>query len=128
VIRPYEPRDYEDILYLQQICYTKPCTENELRAKLAGKCWVFEDEPLVVGCVILDGGTIWSVTVAENWRRKGVATRLLLEAEKSGLPLYLYTEPNSPGNRLYTKLGYTATWMEYDFYGPGLDAVLMVKQ
>ena len=128
MVRPYEARDFDDVKYLNDISYVSPCTENVLREKLTGKVWVYEDSPLVVGCVIVAGNLVWSVTVAENWRRKGVATKLLLEAEKHGLPLYLHTEPQSPGNHLYTKLGYTASKIERDYYGPGQDAVLMVKR
>jgi ribosomal protein S18 acetylase RimI-like enzyme len=129
MIRPYEARDFEDCLYLQEICYLKPCSESELRAKLeTGKCWVWEDRPLVIGCLILEGNLVWSVTVAENWRRKGIATALLLEAEKHVRPLHLHTEPFSAGQKLYTKLGYTASKIERDYYGQGLDAILMVKR
>lgn len=127
MIRPYRDSDFSDCAWLNKICYTQPCTDSVLREKLTGKAWVWEDSPLVVGCLILEGNLVWSVTVAENWRWKGIATQLLLEAEKSGLPLHLHTEPNSPGNHLYTKLGYTASKIERDYYGQGLDAVLMTK-
>lgn len=130
MIRRYRDSDFEDVKYLNDLCFERPCTENELRAKLAGNVWVWEADPAVssvVGAIILDRDLIWSVTVAPAFRRRGIATALMLEAETAGLPLHLHTEPDSPGNHLYTKLGYTASEIERDFYGPGRDAVLMRK-
>lgn len=132
MIRPYESRDYADVAWLNQVSYTQPSTESELRAKLANKTWVYEDSPLVIGCLITyakDERTyVWSVTVARNWQRRGVATALLNEASKTFPELWLYTEPFSDGERLYTKLGYTANKIVHDYYGPNSDAVLMVKR
>lgn len=133
MIRPYRDSDFSDVAWLNQQAYLTPCTENELRARIgSGRCWVWEDSPLVIGCLITcsqdDKIIVWSVTVAENWRRRGVATKLLEAAAREYPELWLHTEPNSPGNHLYTKLGYTASKVEYDYYGPGQDAVLMVKR
>jgi ribosomal protein S18 acetylase RimI-like enzyme len=133
MIRPYEARDFEDCLWLNEQAYLKPCTENVLREKLdAGKSWVWEDSPLVIGCLITevkDARTfVWSVTVSPNWRNRGIATALLKKADELGCELWLHTTPGSPAERLYTKLGYTAVRIDYDQYGPGSDAVLMVKR
>jgi ribosomal protein S18 acetylase RimI-like enzyme len=132
LIREYQSRDFADVSWLNQTSYVSPCTENELREKLAGRCWVYEDSPIVVGCLIIyakDERTyVWSVTVARNWQKRGIGTALLNEASKHFPELWLYTEPFSAGARLYTKLGYTASKTEYDYYGPGSDAILMVKR
>lgn len=126
MIREYEARDFEDVKYLNDISYSKPCSEQELQDKLsAGKCWVFEDSPLVIGALILTGDLIWSVTVAPNWQRKGIATSLIREAEKGANRRELYTEPNSAGFRLYQKLGYVPAGISKDYYGNS-DAVHMV--
>lgn len=130
MIRRYRDSDYEDVKYLNDLCYERPCSEEELSGMLEDNAWVYEACPevsSVVGAIILDRDLIWSVTVAPAFRRQGVATALMLEAETAGLPLHLHTEPDSPGNHLYTKLGYTASKIERDFYGPGRDAVLMRK-
>jgi ribosomal protein S18 acetylase RimI-like enzyme len=133
LIRRYEGRDFADVAWLNHISYSKPCTENELRAKLASdKCWVYEDSPIVVGALITyakDERTyVWSVTVARNWQKRGIGTALLNEASKTFPELWLHTEPFSDGERLYTKLGWTPVKTEFDYYGPGADAVLMVKR
>ena len=140
MIRLYEARDFQDCRWLNDQSYLKPCPENELRAKLAGKTWVWEDGPQVIGCLITEvhqerprdiGKTfIWSVTVSPNWRNRGIATALLNKAAEyfAGTELWLHTTPGSPAERLYTKLGYTAVEIDYDFYGPGSDSVLMVKR
>lgn len=129
MIREYRWSDFADVSWINQTSYVLPCSENELAHKLAiGKCWVWEDSPIVVGAIILDGDCVWSVTVARNWQKRGIATALLNEASKHFSELWLHTEPFSAGARLYTKLGYTASKTEYDFYGPGADAILMVKR
>jgi ribosomal protein S18 acetylase RimI-like enzyme len=128
VIRPYEPRDYSDVKYLNDISYESPCTETVLQEKLAGKVWVWEDSPLVIGCLILDGNFVWSVTVAPPWRGRGIGGKLLEEAEKHLRPLFLHTEPHGQAISLYRKLGYATLQTEEEFYGPGQDAVLMVKR
>ena len=132
MIRPYESRDFADVSWLNQISYSSPSTESELRAKLAGKAWVYEDRPIVVGALITyakDGRTyVWSVAVARNWQKRGIGTALLNEASKTFPELYLHTEPFSNGERLYSKLGWAAVRTEFDYYGHGKDAVLMVKR
>lgn len=131
MIRPYRSSDFSDIAWLNQISYASPCSDDELRAKLANKTWVYEDSPLVIGCLITYANCgktyVWSVTVARNWQKRGVATALLNEASKTFPELWLYTEPFSDGERLYTKLGYTANKIVHDYYGAGKDAILMRK-
>ena len=133
MIRPYRNSDFSDVAWLNHWAYKSPCTENELRKQIAdGHCWVYEDSPIVVGALITyakDGRTyVWSVTVARNWQRRGIGTALLNEASKTFPELYLHTEHFSDGERLYTKLGWTPVKTEFDYYAPGIDAVLMVKR
>jgi ribosomal protein S18 acetylase RimI-like enzyme len=128
VIREYQSRDFADVSWLNQISYVSPCTENELREKLTGRCWVWEDSPIVIGAIIIANNFVWSLTVARNWQRRGIGTALLNEASKHFPELWLHTEPSGAGARLYTKLGYAEARIEPDFYGPGQDAILMVKR
>lgn len=139
MIRPYESRDYADVAWLNETSYSSPCTESELREKLAiGQCWVYEDSPVVVGALIvcpddcpneLDNGRalVWSVTVARNWQRRGIATQLIREASKHFLALYLYVETESPAKHLYTKEGFKAEKFLWEYYGPRQSAYLMRK-
>ena len=55
-------------------------------------------------------------------------TALLNEASKTFPELWLHTEPFSNGERLYSKLGWTPVKTEFDYYSPGIDAILMVKR
>jgi ribosomal protein S18 acetylase RimI-like enzyme len=128
MIRSYRNSDFADVSWLNSTSYVSPCTDNELLEKLAGKCWVYEDSPIVIGAIIIDKNFVWSLTVARNRQRRGIGTALLNEASKHFSELWLHTEPLGAGARLYTKLGYTASKTEYDFYGPRQDAILMVKR
>jgi ribosomal protein S18 acetylase RimI-like enzyme len=139
MIRPYRNSDFSDVAWLNHWAYKSPCTESELRKQIAGgRCWVYEDSPIVVGALITENrlsidpyrpgfAFVWSVTVARNWQRRGIGTALLNEASKTFPELYLHTEPFSDGERLYSKLGWTPVRIEYDYYGQGTDAILMRK-
>lgn len=68
--------------------------------------------PAVFGGETLPCGIVDSVMTHPEWRRQGIATRLMTEAlaRMRGLGLdvsLLYTERGSAGYRIYTRLGYT---------------------
>jgi ribosomal protein S18 acetylase RimI-like enzyme len=135
VIRPYEARDFEDVFFLNEVCYESPCTVSELREKLSsGKCWVYDPDPAVqavIGAVIIvpHEGTnlIWSITVAPTFRKQRIGNSLLEEAEKHYPELWLHTDPSGPAIGLYLRRGYKVIHEELNFYGPMRPAFLMVK-
>jgi ribosomal protein S18 acetylase RimI-like enzyme len=135
MIRLFEARDFQDVFFLNEICYENPCTETELREKLSsGKAWVEEPDPAVqavIGAVIIvpHEGTnlIWSITVAPTFRKRGIAWNLLSEAENNFPELWLHTDPSGPAIGLYLRRGYKVVQEEPNFYGPSRPGVLMVK-
>lgn len=53
---------------------------------------------------------LMEITVAPEWRRRGIARQLLAalisESEASGLPIGLHVEPDNPANAWYRRLGF----------------------
>ncbi len=73
-----------------------------------------------------------SVAVRERYRRRGIATSLLLEAMKRSKEIYDATEcflevrvSNDPAIRLYDKLGFYKVKRNYGYYMDGEDAWVM---
>lgn len=129
IIRRYESKDFDDVLYLHKLCYSEPCTENELREKLKNPSWVAVGS-VVLGCLISDvGPMIWSLVTAPPLRKQGIASRLLDEAEQfyRGKELWLYAHTANPVVGLYIKRGYQIAETIKDFYGPSVDALKMKK-
>ena len=132
MIRPAKPEDYEDLYWLQRICYLRPCTREELREKLAGPAWVWVDGEDVVGAIIcsdVNKPWVWSVTVASPYQRHGIANKLLavVEAYYVGQEIGLRVDSANPAKHLYEGRGYTTRQILKDYYGKGLDAVEMTR-
>jgi ribosomal protein S18 acetylase RimI-like enzyme len=87
--------------------------------------------------VILIRGTrlarLYSMAVAVHWRRQGVASAFLIQAEKLARDdgkLYLRLEvalDNQPAIRLYEKFGYRQFGLYKDYYANHQDALRMEK-
>jgi ribosomal-protein-alanine N-acetyltransferase len=97
----------------------------------------------LVGFVIVDvercamglRGYLVTLDVAEQWRRKGIAQRLMREAEARTIAagarwmeLHVFTG-NEAAIRFYERLGYERLAMRRRFYGAdGLDALVYRKE
>ena len=73
-----------------------------------------------------------SIAVREPYRRRGIATRLLMEAMRNGRDEYHASEcflevrvSNTPAIRLYEKLGFVAVKRNTRYYIDGEDAQVM---
>ncbi|KAH0789596.1 ribosomal-protein-alanine N-acetyltransferase [Histomonas meleagridis] len=75
---------------------------------------------------------ISTLSVLEQYRRKGVATVLMshvINSSPDAVCFYLHTEiKNQKSQNLYKKLGFVQTKVIKDYYGKGEDGILMVKE
>lgn len=88
-------------------------------------------------CVVqLEGklGYVVTLDVAPAWRRKGLARRLMEEAEAriraaggAGMALHVHTG-NVGAMHFYEGIGYGRVGVAKGFYGRGMDALLYRKQ
>lgn len=134
------PEHLDDILLMEQQCFSVPWTRDQLAAQMSDSMYIFlaaEDESgMAVGYVglmyVLDEGYISNVAVSPSRRREGIADMLLTElyarakAKKLSFLTLEVRESNAPAQSLYKKHGYTEVGMRKGYYSlPKEDAVLM---
>ena len=134
------PEHLDDILPMEQQCFSVPWTRDQLAAQMSDSMYIFlaaEDESgRAVGYVglmyVLDEGYISNVAVSPSRRREGIADMLLTElyarakAKKLSFLTLEVRESNAPAQSLYKKHGYTEVGMRKGYYSlPKEDAVLM---
>ena len=134
------PEHLDDILLMEQQCFSVPWTRDQLAAQMSDSMYIFlaaEDESgRAVGYVglmyVLDEGYISNVDVSPSRRREGIADMLLTElyarakAKKLSFLTLEVRESNAPAQSLYKKHGYTEVGMRKGYYSlPKEDAVLM---
>lgn len=130
----------DDILLIEQKCFSLPWTRDQLMAQLSEHMHIFlaaEDESgRAVGYVglmyVLDEGYISNIAVSSDRRREGIADMLLTElyarakAKKLSFLTLEVRESNIPAQCLYKKHGYTEVGRRKGYYSrPKEDAVLM---
>ena len=134
------PEHLDDILLMEQQCFSVPWTRDQLAAQMSDSMYIFlaaEDESgRAVGYVglmyVLDEGYISNVAVSPSRRREGIADMLLTElyarakAKKLSFLTLEVRESNAPAQSLYKKHGYTEVGMRKGYYSlPKEAAVLM---
>ncbi|MDO4815457.1 MAG: ribosomal protein S18-alanine N-acetyltransferase [Bacillota bacterium] len=137
-----ESRHLEQILDIEKRCFSVPFTREQLLSQMPDDSHVFiiaESEcGNVMGYVgmmyVLDEGYISNVAVAEEYRRIGVADRLIneLEAVSEKLGLCFMTlevrASNGAARALYKKHGFTDVGRRKNYYTlPTEDAILMTS-
>lgn len=134
------PEHLDDILLMEQQCFSVPWTHEQLMAQLSDFMHIFlaaEDENgRAVGYAglmyVLDEGYISNVAVSPDRRREGIADMLLTElyerakAKKLSFLTLEVRESNIPAQSLYKKHGYTEVGRRKAYYSrPKEDAALM---
>lgn len=124
---------------LEQVCFSAPWTEAQLRAQLPDDRHVFlvaERGGEVLGYVglmyVLDEGYISNVAVSPDCRRQGIGAALIAELIRRAGQLelaFLTLEArasNAPAIRLYEKMGFRQVGRRKNYYQrPEEDAILM---
>lgn len=122
---------------LEKQCFHAPWSEKMLREELGGGIFlVAEQDGEVqgyVGCqTVLDEGYITNVAVSPDFRRRGVARRLIAEliarAKEKGLAFVTLEvrESNAPAITLYAGAGFAPVGTRKNFYSnPAENALLM---
>jgi len=145
VIQRATPADLEILFRIEQTCFdveafSKRLLTSLLKAPAATNLLARENHDVagfVMGLMDDYGemklGHILTIDVIPKYRRKGIATKLLQEAEKEfqngGVKTsYLEVrEDNMPARRLYRKLGYREAEVLKDYYSRGGDGIRLEK-
>ena len=127
---------------LEKICFSDPWSENSVASELKNplSCWlVAEEDGKVTGYVgsqtVMDESDMMNVAVHPDYRRKGVAEKLvmeLVEALKKRDSRCLTLEvraSNEPARALYEKLGFVQVGLRKNYYrNPREDALILRKE
>lgn len=138
---PIEYSHLKQIALLEKVCFSTPWSEQSLcdAHKTGTRFFVAVDSEKVLGyvgiSVILDEGYITNVAVFPEYRKKGVATALLLklfelasEKKLSFISLEV-RESNQNAISLYNKLGFLQEGKRKNFYtSPTEDALILTKR
>jgi ribosomal-protein-alanine N-acetyltransferase len=142
-LRSYIADDFETLYAIDHACYepTIAYSRRELRNYLrfpGAECVVAEAESKIIGFCLTehegDWGYIVTMDVLAEHRRQGVATALLLEAERRlaakgvrEVALETATD-NETAIAFWQKHGYRSVGVREGYYPGGRDAFSMVKR
>lgn len=142
-LRNYQPEDFERICEIDRLCFPPGIAYSAPDIALGLEepgiiALVGEEEERVAGFVLArkerrDHGHIITIDVLPEFRRAGLATRLMTEAHQrlkeagaKRVRLEASVE-NAPAIAFYQKLGYRALRRLKGYYLGEVDACLMVK-
>ena len=124
---------------LDKICFSVPWSENSFREETENplaKYYVAEEDGKLIGYLgvwcVQDEGQITNIAVLPEYRRKGIASRLLehMMNECEGLCRLVLEvrERNSGALALYEKYGFQKVGMRKNFYhSPTENAIIMIR-
>lgn len=139
LVRAMREPDLASVMRIELASYSVPWSEATFRGLLRrrdAELIVADGEEGLVGYAVfwqvLDQGELGNVAVDPQWRRRGIAHRLLHEVmdrarERGVRELFLEVRPSNHGARqLYEKFGFTAVGQRRAYYqAPVEDAVVM---
>jgi ribosomal protein S18 acetylase RimI-like enzyme len=141
-LRAYAPADFETLYEIDQACYEPAIaySRRELRNYLrfpGADCLVAEADGNIVGFVVTAHGKSWgyivTIDVLSPYRRHGIGTMLLAEAERHlaadgvrEIALETATD-NASAIAFWQKHGYRKRGVKKGYYPGGRDAFSMNK-
>lgn len=141
-IRPMEIPDLDQVLSIEEACFSVPWTANGFFSFLIredARFYVAEEEGEILGyCGIIlcvDEGDITNVCVREDSRKRGIGRclveHMLEDTEEAGIRIWHLEvrQSNHDAIRLYEKLGFVQDGLRKGYYEePREDAVLMSRR
>ncbi len=137
-IKKFSEEHIKDIEKIEQVCFSTPWKDTELREELNNDCARFyvaiEGEKVVgyVGLYVVCGeGDVARVAVLPEYRRFGIAKKLLTESFNDEIDAVFLDvrESNIPAKELYKSLGFEEIGMRKNYYAnPTENAILMKKE
>lgn len=140
IVRRMTLDDVPAVVDLDQKSFSLPWPERSFRFELtdnpASRCWVAEVDERIVGMIvvwlIVDEAHVATIATHPDFRRKGIAKRLLSHAlrkliEQGARSSFLEVrESNLPAQELYRKFGFEETGRRRHYYKDNdEDAILM---
>lgn len=139
-ITPMTESMLDEAAALEKICFSVPWSramlEYELTEESAKWLAAVDNEGHLAGYVgyhqVLDEGSIMNVAVHPDYRRNGIASKLLhkLFDDLTGVSMVFLEvrDSNEPAQRLYEHFGFKSCGKRRNYYeNPTEDAIIMVK-
>lgn len=119
-----------------------PVGDSSALAALAAACGVYGPGPgdlsygirchgeiiaFISWLPVLDWADLLALAVAEAYRRRGLARRLMQATAPPALLTLEVEESNGPARRLYASLGFLPVGRRADYYGSGRTALILQK-
>ena len=138
-IKKFSTEYVSDVAEIEKSCFSNPWNETVLESELKNDCshiYVAVEEGRAVGYAMLyivcGEADIIRVAVLPEYRRKGIAEKLLLksfEVNETNEIFLDVRESNAPAIKLYQSLGFVDTGVRKDYYSnPTENAILMKKE
>lgn len=139
-VRRIRPGEAEAVARVEEECFRDPWSANSITDMLSDPhtCYIVAavDGEIIGYCgsrTVLDEGDILRVAVLQQWRSRGVASRILdclIESTPDVRNWYLdVREHNAAALALYRKFGFTAIGRRRGYYRHPLeDAILMQRE
>lgn len=144
-IRKMEPRDLDAVQAIDQMSFSQPWPAQsfafEMNNNPAARLWVAEeeitpDDPRICGVIVVwlvvDEAHIGTIAVHPDYRRQGIATRLLKHSLRSlqmqgARSVYLEVRrSNAAAKALYEQLGFKQSNVRKGYYqNDGEDALIL---
>ncbi|MFC1543059.1 ribosomal protein S18-alanine N-acetyltransferase, partial [Candidatus Neomarinimicrobiota bacterium] len=142
LIREAHLEDIDQLILIEELCYDHPWPresfEEEIERNDVGVGMVAEDEGLVVGFLtgmtVLDEFHLHNLAVHPDFRGRGIGRKLVEALESLCRQRDLrriileVREDDEIARRLYQVMGFESVGTRKDYYGPGRDANLYMKQ
>lgn len=140
LIRRCKQKDLNEVLRIERICFKHPydySTFLYFLIKCADGFYVAEENNQIVGYIISsvegDKGTLVSVAVLPEFRRRGIGSRLMEESMNFFSSKVDYVElqvrvSNVEAISFYKKFGFEETGLIPNYYIDGEDALIMSKK
>lgn len=142
LVRPLRDDDVEDVVAMERRCFVTPWPRGDLVADIRrrnGSYYVIAEDPegepigYAVVWFVFDRGHVASVAVVPEWRRKGVAKRLMFALFAACVARGIrtvsleYRASNGPAAQLYEELGFQIEGYRRNYYtDTGEDAVSLI--
>ena len=147
MIRPYTPADFPALYAIEELCFESPIRFSRvylqrLIASPDSATWVAEENSEIAGFTIVEWyddpvagrvAYIQTIEIASQFRRRGIASQLLRQAETSARSagatlIWLHVEStNEAAIRLYRAHGFTHRGHEDHYYARGRNAEIYSK-
>lgn len=130
----------DDIAKIEQQCFSNPWTSEMLESELYSPLSVLVCEELdgraaafALGRVAADEGEVFRIGTLPEYRRKGIAEKLLgelirkMKVKGASVCFLEVKSTNVPARELYRKSGFEDVYVRKNYY-PDDDAVVMRKE